>query len=376
MKTIAQALEYHCTHKSEETFCHFLKAGQVEAITYLKLYRESCRYAQLYKKQGLVPGQVVLIILNHTPDLYYAFIGAMLAGFIPSFMPPPTSKQDPKLYWSSHQELFNRIGAGALLTYSDHLELLNQELPDLPLKMVTTQDVQTYSDQFTVVELKSHEIAFLQHSSGTTGLKKGVVLTHGAILDQVSSYKQSLNIRETDRIVSWLPLYHDMGLIACFILPLVTGTSIVQIDPFEWVNNPKMLFEAITTYQSTLCWMPNFAFHHLYRTVRQKNDWNLRSMRAWINCSEPAKAETADFFFQKFTNLGVTDEQLQVCYAMAETVFAVTQTPLDQPVKRRELDNEQLRINQFAVPAIAGQGSTTYLSTGRHDIFHPPLDWN
>lgn len=365
MRTIVEAFEHHCTQKSEAVCCYFIKAGQTEPITYLTLYRESSRFANLLRAQGIAAGQVVLIILNHTPALYYAFLGAMLAGIIPSFMPPPSSKQDPKVYWSSHQALFDRIEAGALVTYQDHVPLIKEQMPDLAVTIIAAEKAGQYPDQFETATISPDDLAFLQHSSGTTGLKKGVALSHRAVLEQVISYQATLDWCQTDKIVTWLPLYHDMGLIACFMLPIITGLTIIQIDPFEWVSQPQLLFEAIHRYQPTLCWMPNFAFHHLCRTVRAKDKWALHSIRAWISCSEPAKAETFDLFIKHFGACGVKAEQLQVCYAMAETVFAVTQTPLYQAVKRLAVNEETMRTKQVASPSEGNQASMTYLSTGK-----------
>jgi acyl-CoA synthetase (AMP-forming)/AMP-acid ligase II len=364
MQTIVEALEIQAAQRGNEIFCHFLKERKVEAITYSRLYREACRYARLFRGRGIVPGNVVLIILNHTPELYYAFLGAMLGGLIPSFMPFPTSKQDPRLYWESHRALFQLIGAGALLTYPEHVAQLHTQMPDLALNIMTPQDAIHLPTHFNALAVNPDSIAFLQHSSGTTGLKKGVALSHRAVLDQVASYAAAIHISPADRIVTWLPLYHDMGLISCFILPLITGTPIVQMDPFEWVSYPQMLFEAISRYCATLCWLPNFAFHHLCRTVKRGEGLNLRSMRAWINCSEPCKADTFALFALQFAALGVTPQQLQVCYAMAETVFAVTQTTLGMPVAQLHVDSEQLRSCQWAMPVIPGQPSTSFLSTG------------
>jgi acyl-CoA synthetase (AMP-forming)/AMP-acid ligase II len=105
----------------------------------------------------------------------------------------------------------------------------------------------------------SDKIAFLQHSSGTTGLQKGVALSHRSVLNQIESYSLAIDLMPDDVIVSWLPLYHDMGLIAGFVLPLITSTPLVLMSPFKWVRDPKILLQAIHRYRGTLCWLPNFA---------------------------------------------------------------------------------------------------------------------
>jgi acyl-CoA synthetase (AMP-forming)/AMP-acid ligase II len=170
-------------------------------------------------------------------------------------------------------------------------------------------------------------IALLQHSSGTTGLKKGVALSFAAIIDQIESYAAAIQLADADVIVSWLPLYHDMGLIACLILPAYFATPVTHLDPFHWIGRPDTLFDHIVKRNGTLTWLPNFAFEHLAGTVaRRAGDWNLSGVRAFINCSEPCKPATFDRFAAAFAPAGVRPDQLQCCYAMAETVFAVAQT--------------------------------------------------
>ena len=352
METILDALQDHGAG-DEQVFCHFLQSGQAVSISYRDLRCEAGRFARLFRQSGVQRGEVVLIFLRHSPDLLYSFLGAMLAGAIPSFMPCPTSKQDPTLYWSSHRKLFERIGAGAVLTSTENLAMIREHTAGLPLQLLEVEKAGDFTGDFVPESTAPETIAFLQHSSGTTGLKKGVALTHAAVLRQVQGYAGTLKLAPDDCIVSWLPLYHDMGLIACFLLPLLTRTTVVMLDPFEWVVNPSLLFAAIKRFGGTLCWMPNFAFHHLCRTVRPSPGLDLSSMRAWIDCSEPCRAAGA----------GVKPEQLQVCYAMAETVFAVTQTQPGQTARVLPVDPEALRQGRIVVVP-AGVSRQTFLSTG------------
>ena len=176
------------------------------------------------------------------------------------------------------------------------------------------------------------DVAFLQFSSGTTGHRKGVTFTHRRVLAQIEALAATLRLDRECRIVSWLPLYHDMGLIACLLLPVLTGVPLVLLDPLEWVNHPASLFEQIERQRATHVWLPNFAFNHLAQTVRADRHFDLSSMRAWINCSEPCKKASFDIFLQRFGAMGVTAAQLQTCYAMAEAVFVVTHSPPGQVV--------------------------------------------
>ncbi len=204
--------------------------------------------------------------------------------------------------------------------------------------------------------LRDDDVAFLQHSSGTTGLKKGVALTHRSVLAQIHSYSEILHIEPDDSIASWLPLYHDMGLIACAMMPAVLGLTVTFLDPFLWTMRPHLLLEAITQFKSTFVWMPNFAFEHMSRSIKtDKIKFDLTSVKAFINCSEPCKPETFDRFLTNFGRFGITTNQLQVCYAMAETVFAVTQTMPGKPATVIAFDREHLRTENRAVVLDGGQ---------------------
>lgn len=364
MKTVLDARTRDAA-AADAVFCHFLRGSQETVISRGALWREAARHACHLRRCGVQSGEVVVIILPHAPELLYAFLGAMLAGAIPSFMPPPSVKQDPEFYWRSHEKLFARLGSGALLCGREHRAMIERNLPRLPLRLLSVEAAQGEPADFVSEDVAPGRAALLQHSSGTTGLKKGVALSHRAILRQVAAYGDALGLRRDDRIVSWLPLYHDMGLIACFLLPLIAGIPVVMLDPFEWVVNPRSLFAAITRHRPTLCWQPNFAFHHLCRTVRPSPEFDLSSMRMWIDCSEPCYADTQRLFARTFGGIGVNPVQLQVCYAMAETVFAATQTLPGALPRILSADAEALRIEHRFLPAADGRPGRELLSVGK-----------
>ena len=201
------------------------------------------------------------------------------------------------------------------------------------------------------------DTAFLQHSSGTTGLQKGVALSHAAVLNQLAAYSDALSLREDDVVVSWLPLYHDMGLIAGFLLPLIQGLPLVLMSPFDWVQHPALLFRAIHDYRATLCWLPNFAYNHCARRIRQRDMEGLAaaSMRLFINCSEPVRHDSHTLFLERFAANGVRPEMLGVSYAMAENTFAVTQTPPGRAARLDFVDPVALATEGVARPVAAQQ---------------------
>ncbi len=130
-------------------------------------------------------------------------------------------------------------------------------------------------------------------------MQKPVLLSHRAVLEHVTQYGKFLAVSQADKVVSWLPLYHDMGLIAAFHLPLALGIPTIQIDPFEWVLAPSLLLEAMSTEGGTIAWLPNFAFSMMADKIKEEDleDVTLNSCRMVINCSEPVRKRDQEKFF-------------------------------------------------------------------------------
>lgn len=286
----------------------------------------TARYAAALSALGI--GQRDLVVIAHTQSLeaIAVFWACLRLGAIPSMFPTLTEKLDPAIYRRNIAELVALSGVRAVFTTDDFAPALRAHLV-CPVYAAADLTLKTASPPVYTPDPEA--IAFLQHSSGTTGLQKGVALSHRAVINQIASYSQALALTADDVIVSWLPLYHDMGLIAGFILPLLTGIPLVIMSPFDWVAHPALLLRAIDQYRGTLCWLPNFAYNHMARRIRQRDSdgLDLSSMRMFINCSEPVFAESHALFLERFAGNGIRREMLAVSYAMAENTFAVTQTP-------------------------------------------------
>lgn len=271
-----------------------------------------------------------LVVIAHTQNLesILLFWAALALGAVPSMFPTLTEKLDPAIYARNMAELVTRSGVRAVFTSDAFMPMLAEVVPCAVYGSAALLNPPAPPAAFTGAY--PQDIAFLQHSSGTTGLQKGVALSHEAVLNQLAAYSVAIDLQPNDVIVSWLPLYHDMGLIAGFLLPLVQGIPLVLLSPFEWVQRPAMLLRAIHEYSGTLCWLPNFAYNHMAHRVRLRDVEGVRldTMRLFINCSEPVRAESHTLFTEKFGALGVRPQMLAVSYAMAENTFAVTQTPL------------------------------------------------
>ncbi len=349
--SILEQVKRRCNAHSAKPFCISRVGGGEVRLDYAALWSGASAVAEQLRARGCLPADVVLIFETQRPEAYLSFLGAMMIGAIPSFMPYPNIKQNQDLYWSGHEVLLKRIEPRLLLVHPAIADLFRERLTGFADRVVPAQwDLAAADPQgLDPTALVVSDPAFLQHSSGTTSLKKGVMLSHAGVLAHTQSYRQAIGFGPDDIIASWLPLYHDMGLIACFMLPVITGATVVNLDPFEWVGNPLSLLRVIQEHRATYCWLPNFAFNHLAKAIRS-HVFDLSSIRAFLNCSEPCRADSFDLFQSRLQGSGVTAEMLQVCYAMAENTFAVTQTELERPVMRLQVDRQAFEERGVAVP--------------------------
>jgi acyl-CoA synthetase (AMP-forming)/AMP-acid ligase II len=341
-----------------------------QEIPYGEIYRRAREYAGLLRGAGLQPGDRVALILQHGEAVIHGFWGAMLLGAIPSIFSFLSDKLDPERYFESVRALVDHAGVRAVITISDLEDELRRRLTGLDVAIINAEHLAARSAEDNLPADHSRageETAFLQHSSGSTGLQKGVMLSHRAVINQLASYSAAIDLRPDDVIVSWLPLYHDMGLIAGFILPLMQGIRLVLMSPFQWVRDPKMLIHAIHRHRGTLCWLPNFAYNFLATRVRDADlaGIDLSSWRAVINCSEPVHAESHAAFLSKYAPYGLRESALAVCYAMAESTFAVIQTEIGTPPRLDGVDRRALMEDRRAEPAKGDQPSLTFVSNGR-----------
>jgi len=303
--------------------------------------------------------------------LMSAFVGVMLLGAIPAILAYPNYKVEPAKYH------FGLAGVSANLRAT--LTVVDEGFPRDLMSCVALQahsrlvrcenelPPQPWPESGHDVE--ATELALIQHSAGTTGLQKGVALTHGAVLRQIKHLASAIRLSSEDRIYSWLPLYHDMGLIACFMLPLACHLPVVMQSPMDWVMQPRSMLEIMSTERCTLAWVPNFALQFLARRARPEDSsgLDLSSVRALINCSEPVRASSIDEFVSAFSNHGLHRDAVQSCYAMAETVFAVTQSDVEASGPSKIwLDGIALRRQGLVrlVPNSA-PGSVCLVSSGR-----------
>jgi fatty-acyl-CoA synthase len=318
--------------------------------------RWSNSQAARFSSRGLGKGDTVILIMPQGVALMAAFAGAMLLGAVPAILAYPTFKVEPAKYRFGLKGVSANLNA-KLVVVDDLFpaEFLESASLGDQSKLIRVSSVPSATQDVAAPQFhcQQDDLAFIQHSAGTTGLQKGVALSHGAVLRQLVHLGGCLKIQSSDRIYSWLPLYHDMGLIACFILPMVYHLHLVMQSPTDWVLQPESMLHLISRYKCTLSWVPNFTLQFLARRVKaqDREEYNLSSLRALINCSEPVRAESMNAFTSAFFPCGLQPSTLQSSYAMAENVFAVTQSKISREPRRIWIDIRKYQSERIAVTA-------------------------
>jgi acyl-CoA synthetase (AMP-forming)/AMP-acid ligase II len=368
-RTLIDALN---TAPAERPFVtYWADEDEQETVTFGQFRQRAGAHGQWLRTHDIGRGDRVVLIMPQGIPLMTMFAGAMMLGAVPAILAYPNFKFEPEKYRSGLAGVTANLGAKAVV--------IDEAFPDDLLGHVAVVDKLLRASGAEKVEALplpefangENDLAPIQHSAGTTGLQKGVALTHRAVLTQIEHLAERLGIDEgKDRVYSWLPLYHDMGLIACFMLPLVCHIPVVLQSPLDWVMQPESMLQAMSEHQCTLAWLPNFAFQFTARRVRaeRRRDCDLSSVRALINCSEPVRASSMDEFERAFRDCGLRAGALQSSYAMAENVFAVTQSDLTHtggPV-RVWVDGVRFRTEHVAVPVSEQtNGAVCFVSSGR-----------
>jgi fatty-acyl-CoA synthase len=374
-KTFPERLWHHAQNNPEKTAIHFLESGVDDLpISYQDLYLRAADFAKGLDQSGIKPGEVVVLIINYRADLLFAFWGAILHGAIPSILPFLTEKLNPERYLADLTSLLSVTRPSAIVTYEDFRPIVEKAVSEdssvrsvLYLEEIKRGEKQP-QDDYQGFYRSAEEVVLLQHSSGTTGLQKGVALSHKAVFNQIEALGEAIRIdKSNDVIVSWLPLYHDMGLIAGFILPILSGIPLVLISPFDWVRAPYRLLQAVSQYRGTLSWLPNFAYNFCARKIRDRHleGLDLSSWRAVINCSEPVRWESHQAFEEKFAAYGLRKNALQTSYAMAENTFGVTQSDLDNEPPTQCVDQDTFLVQGLIKPAEHDKPSLVMMSSGK-----------
>lgn len=347
------------------------RQAAVTVLTYGDVVLRASAIARRLQAAGTREGDVVVIILRSEALLLSTWLAPLLIGAIPSLFPWPTEKLSREFYERSVSTLLGICGATTLVTTSDLVATLQPltEKADRLRALVTVDDI-TPDDELLAPRPEwladPERITILQHSSGSTGLQKGMALSSRAVLNQIETYGRALKVSARDRIANWMPLYHDGGLIAGFMQPLTQGLELSILSPIDWVHDPVLLLRAISTDRATLCWLPNFAYNFMATRIpaRRLEGIDLSSMRAFINTAEPVRVASHESFRARFGPLGLSPLALTTSYGTAENTLAITQSDPDRPLNVDVVDRLLLARDGRAVAPQPGSVSLAMLSSG------------
>ena len=342
-----------------------------ETVTFGEFRSLAWAEATSLAREDVEPGDPVVLIMPQGIPAMTTFVGAMMLSAVPAFLAYPNFKVEPSKYRSGLTGVTANLRTKVVVIDEN---FPNEMLPCVSLGPETKllragqnkDSVKKLNDGAHSAPIQPDTLAFIQHSAGTTGLQKGVALTHASVIRQLEYLATALKIDSaSDRLYSWLPLYHDMGLIAAFMLPMVCHVPIVMQSPLNWVMQPESMLQVVSEYKCTLAWMPNFAFQFVPRRTPQSRwaDYDLSSLRLLINCSEPVRASSMSEFQRAF---GIRNEVLQSSYAMAESVFAVTQSNIERGPVTIWADGQQFRsAGRIVEVPPEDPGAVSFTSSGR-----------
>ena len=308
-----------------------------DAFTFVGPETKTFRFGELLTEAEALADAIRLLRLDHRfplgilvktqADQTLHYLAALAAGAVPAILTPPNRKLNRDYYLETTAAVLARCGFSAVVTDVEGLEL-----PASQLAPHTLEAVSAASDTAAEPTESLEGVAFLQFSSGTTGIKRGVAVSPEAAIAQLRAYGSAVAMGPRDVVLSWLPLYHDMGFIACLNAPLAFGVKSVMIDPIDWVTEPATFPRLASEYRATLAWNPNFSYSFMAQRVDERDleGLELSSLRGLVNCSEPATWTSQERFRERFEPYGLRPDVFWGCYAMAETTFALTHgTPAD-----------------------------------------------
>ncbi|HYA81438.1 MAG TPA: AMP-binding protein, partial [Methylocystis sp.] len=353
------------------------ESGELRTISFGELYERASAVASELLRRGLEPGQTVALMLPTCAEFFFTFAGILLAGGIPVPIYPPFRADRIAEYAARQANILRNAESRFLITWRQAESLARLLRPRVPsLREVlnarrlasAAAEPESSPKAWRPVETitphaRSSDIAFLQYTSGSTGDPKGVILTHANLLSNIHSIIAGIEVRPEDSCVSWLPLYHDMGLIGAWFVPLFTGIPLIVMSPLAFLSRPERWLRAIHRHRATISPAPNFAYELCVRKIPDKDlaGLDLSSWRAATNGAEPVHAETLERFAARFAPYGFRRESLAPVYGLAEATLAVSAPKMGAGYKVDRIQRAALESEGLAIPAAADADDSSTL---------------
>ncbi|MDQ2993374.1 MAG: AMP-binding protein [Pseudomonadota bacterium] len=356
--TLVEILQSYAENESDRPHIYLQHdRGPEEIITFAELYREASVIAQNLLTNGLTVQQTVAIMLPTSRDFFVAFFGVLLAGGIPVPIYPPFRTNQIQEYIEHEAKILCNANAHTLITFAAVKRLthvLQNYVP--PLKhILTLADLTKPTKTLPLPTIHNQHLALIQYTSGSTGDPKGVELTHSNLLNNIRAIGEAINIQPNDIVVSWLPLYHDMGLIGTWLGSLYFGIPAIILSPISFLAHPEKWLWTIHYHRATISAAPNFAYELCLSKIdeRKLEGLDLSSWRLAFNGAEAIYAKTLTKFSKKFSKYGLRDAAIYPVYGLAENSVGLTFPTLNQPPRIDRVERDTL--DELGIAKLAGE---------------------
>ncbi len=370
-RSVVQAIE-ESAHSTTTGFRFIDEDSTAEPFfSHAGIERASARMGGALQSLGLQKGDRVALILPDNADFVFAFLGALRAGIVPVPIYPPTGLGKLSGYLENTLHIVAKSGARVLVTSNEIRRILGtvqQKAPDLE-KVADIEGLKALREELKPAKIALDDVCFLQFTSGSTSKPKGVTLTHANLAANVHAIMDlGLGVRNSiDSGVSWLPLYHDMGLIGFVISPLYHVNSVTFLPPLLFLKRPARWLETLSRHKGTVSFGPNFAYALCVKRIKDSDveGLDLSSWRVAGCGAEPIRAENLRAFGEKFAKIGFDAKAFISCYGMAESTLAISFSTLGRGVVTDVVRGEALWGEGKAEPATQGsEGAAPIVDCG------------
>jgi fatty-acyl-CoA synthase len=359
-------------HSRGFTFVGAKGPGEDLFVSFHDLRLAAQRRAAHYVAAGLGRGDRVALVVPEGDHFIPAFLGALWGGLIPVPLYPPVSLGKLDAFMDALVGILNVAKPRVLVTTERVAKVLWSAVGRIPSieKVLTSEELAKDAGTFPpAAKVRDDQVAFLQFTSGSTALPKGVMVTHGSLAANCGAIVEDGLRAEAakDVAVSWLPLYHDMGLIGFVIAPVCFRIPAVFIATMSFIKNATIWLETLHKYRGTLTFAPNFAYALVTKRARPEQiaRWDLSRIRAFGCGAEPINPETMRAFVAAMAPAGVKPETLLPCYGMAEATLAISFVPVDEPLQTDRIDLDRYHREHKATPVSNGGGYLEVVNCGR-----------
>ncbi|HEU4990351.1 MAG TPA: AMP-binding protein, partial [Gemmatimonadaceae bacterium] len=358
--TLVDALRERAAAEPTRVHVRLHDDDRVIPMTYGELWQGAARIGAALVARGVRPGEPVALMLPTGFEYLQAFMGVVAAGGVAVPLYPPARLDRLGEYLQRQSRILVNAGARVLIAMPEAAPVaraLRTDAPALaaPVTVAALLDEVASANHAAAAlpHVPANAPALIQYTSGSTGDPKGVVLTHANLIANVRAIADGVQLRPTDVVVSWLPLYHDMGLIGAWLFSLVHGLPIGLMSPLAFLARPERWLWAIHQERATLCAAPNFAYELCVRKIRDDalEGLDLSSWRCALNGSEPVSAATLDRFVERFARWGFRRDALMPVYGLAESSVALCFPPVARAPRIDVVDRAAFTRDGRATPA-------------------------